>query len=217
MSLFPFHRYVHLCHIFNSTCKWDHMVFVFLFLTSISMISLDAPMKIVLFSSLLCYAFSFYDFTKNAIWSLLYLFGGKKRSSGGSVYIFLLQCSLFHNSQGQCGDVPLVDSIYSKYYMQTEEKTMGCFQSLQMWTLKWISITWDSQAGSLTSILQCCSGSLAIGGSSAWMSKNLKVFPFLGTAILKSLCSRKNNGPKEVYIRLGCRNRAYVRLDGKGD
>jgi len=59
------------------------MVFVFLFLTSISMISLDAAVQIVLFSSLLCYAFNFYSFTKNAIWSLVYIFGGKKRSSRG--------------------------------------------------------------------------------------------------------------------------------------
>ena len=42
-SLFPMflilslvHRYVHLCHILNSTHKWYHMVF--LFLTSLSMI-----------------------------------------------------------------------------------------------------------------------------------------------------------------------------------
>ena len=32
-SQFLFHRYVHWCHILDSTYKWYHMVFVFLFLT----------------------------------------------------------------------------------------------------------------------------------------------------------------------------------------
>ena len=32
-SLFSFCRQVHLCHILDSTYKWYHMVFVFLFLT----------------------------------------------------------------------------------------------------------------------------------------------------------------------------------------
>ena len=33
VSRFPFHRYVHLCHILDSMYKWYHMVFVFLCLT----------------------------------------------------------------------------------------------------------------------------------------------------------------------------------------
>ena len=33
MSLFLFHRWVHFCHNLDSTCKWYHMLFVFLFLT----------------------------------------------------------------------------------------------------------------------------------------------------------------------------------------
>ena len=33
VSLLLFHRQVHLCHTLDSTCKWQHMVFVFLFLT----------------------------------------------------------------------------------------------------------------------------------------------------------------------------------------
>ena len=37
--LFPFHRYVHLCHILDSTYKLCHMVFIFLWFTSLSMIS----------------------------------------------------------------------------------------------------------------------------------------------------------------------------------
>ena len=37
MSLFLFCRKVHLCHILDSRCKRYHMVFVFLFLTSLSM------------------------------------------------------------------------------------------------------------------------------------------------------------------------------------
>ena len=36
MSLFLFHRYVHLCHILDSTHKWYPMIFVFL--TSLCMI-----------------------------------------------------------------------------------------------------------------------------------------------------------------------------------
>ena len=32
VSLFLFHRYVDLCHVLDSTCKWYHMVFVFFFL-----------------------------------------------------------------------------------------------------------------------------------------------------------------------------------------
>ena len=38
VSLFLFHRLVHLCHILDSIYKWYHRVFVFLFLTSLSMI-----------------------------------------------------------------------------------------------------------------------------------------------------------------------------------
>ena len=38
VSLFMFCRYVHLCHILDSTYKWYHMVFVFLFLTWLSVI-----------------------------------------------------------------------------------------------------------------------------------------------------------------------------------
>ena len=39
VSLFLFHREVHLCHISDSIDKWCHIVFVFLFLTySLSMI-----------------------------------------------------------------------------------------------------------------------------------------------------------------------------------
>ena len=37
VSLFLFCRWVHLCHILDSTYKWYHTVFVFLFLTSLSM------------------------------------------------------------------------------------------------------------------------------------------------------------------------------------
>ena len=33
MSLFLFHRWVHFCHNLDPTCKWYHMVFVFLRLT----------------------------------------------------------------------------------------------------------------------------------------------------------------------------------------
>ena len=33
MSLFLFDRWVHFCHNLDYTCKWYHMVFVFLFLT----------------------------------------------------------------------------------------------------------------------------------------------------------------------------------------
>ena len=36
VSLFLFHRYVLWCHILDSTYKWYHMVFVFFFLTSLS-------------------------------------------------------------------------------------------------------------------------------------------------------------------------------------
>ena len=38
VSLFLFYRYVHLCHIWDFTYKQCHMVFVFLFLTLLSMI-----------------------------------------------------------------------------------------------------------------------------------------------------------------------------------
>ena len=38
INMFLFHRYVHLCHILDSTCKWYHTVFVFLFLASFNMI-----------------------------------------------------------------------------------------------------------------------------------------------------------------------------------
>ena len=38
VSLFLFHRCVHLCYILDCLCKWYHMVFVFLFLGSLSMI-----------------------------------------------------------------------------------------------------------------------------------------------------------------------------------
>ena len=33
VSQFLFCRYVHLCHILDSTYKWYHMVLIFLFLT----------------------------------------------------------------------------------------------------------------------------------------------------------------------------------------
>ena len=38
MSLFLFHNQVHLCHILDSMYKWYYMVFVFFWLTSLSMI-----------------------------------------------------------------------------------------------------------------------------------------------------------------------------------
>ena len=38
VSLFLFCKYVNLCHILDSTYRWYHMVFVFLWLTSLSMI-----------------------------------------------------------------------------------------------------------------------------------------------------------------------------------
>ena len=38
VSLFLFYRYVHLCHIFDSTYKLYHMIFAFLFLTPLKTI-----------------------------------------------------------------------------------------------------------------------------------------------------------------------------------
>ena len=38
VSLFMFCRYANLCHVLDSTYKWHHMVFVFLFLTWLSVI-----------------------------------------------------------------------------------------------------------------------------------------------------------------------------------
>ena len=44
VSLFLFCLWVHLCHVLDSTCKWYHMVFVFLFLTYFTYDSLAVPM-----------------------------------------------------------------------------------------------------------------------------------------------------------------------------
>ena len=38
LSLLLFHRHVHLCHVLYSTYKWYHMISVFFWLTSLSMI-----------------------------------------------------------------------------------------------------------------------------------------------------------------------------------
>ena len=55
VSLFLFHKYVHLCHILDSTYKWYLMVFVFLFLSYISMIISRSSMllQMALFHSFL--------------------------------------------------------------------------------------------------------------------------------------------------------------------
>ena len=55
VSLFLFCKWVQLRHILDSTYKWYHMVFVFLFLTSLGMIISRSSllMKMTLFHSLL--------------------------------------------------------------------------------------------------------------------------------------------------------------------
>ena len=57
MNLFLFHIYVHLCHILDSTHKWYHMVFVFLFrLTSFSVIISRSIHVILFFFMAECYS-----------------------------------------------------------------------------------------------------------------------------------------------------------------
>ena len=55
MILFLFYRQGHLCHISASTCKWYHMVFVFVFLTSLTTIisSCIHVVQVALFCSFL--------------------------------------------------------------------------------------------------------------------------------------------------------------------
>ena len=55
VSQFLDHRYVHLCHLLDSTYKWYHLVFVFLFLTYLGGSSLVASMllQMALFCSFL--------------------------------------------------------------------------------------------------------------------------------------------------------------------
>ena len=55
VSLFLFHGYVHLYHILDSTYKWYHMAFVFLFLTYLvwSLLAPSMLLQMALFHSFL--------------------------------------------------------------------------------------------------------------------------------------------------------------------
>ena len=147
VSQFLDHRYVHLCHILDSTCKWYRLVFVFLFLTYLGWSSLVASMllQMALFHCFLWLSQHFCYYTireqMGTYFAFLKIFGARNVTvSHGSLFL----CTASDFSLMAWEIVYIISFFFSlQVFPAPESQNWPLIHASEQWTQFFSSFPWN--------------------------------------------------------------------------